>query len=75
MYATSDIKTNHPTTVINRHRNFINCRSPNSQCSAPGHADCSQTLLRRKHYRSPALVYTLLCTASNAIVALFEEYG
>jgi len=55
---------------------FINCLSDNSLLHA--RPNCDQTLLYLKTIvddRSPALVYSLLYTASDTVVALFKEYG
>ena len=52
---------------------FINnCLIDNSLLHA--RPNCDQTLASFEDYRSPALVYSLLYTASNVVVALFEEY-
>jgi len=79
MCATSDIKTNPPTSVHLQAEKLLLCSLVGNRLIVntllQARPDCDQTLLQRQHYRSPALVYTLQYTASNAVVALCKEYS
>jgi len=48
---------------------------PHRQRSAAGQTRLRSDAASFEDHRSPALVYSLLYTASNVVVALFEEYG
>jgi len=48
---------------------------PHQQRSAAGQTKLRSDAVSFEDHRSPALVYSLLYTASNVVVALFEEYG